>query len=169
MNSAKLLRAGLTGEVENVGFAADETLKKLLDDLYRVEDVSLPRGLQATLRPYQERGFRWLYTNRKRGLGSCLADDMGLGKTLQVIALMLKLKDEGQLENPVLVICPTTLLGNWEKECARFAPQLRTAVRHGSQRKWSVDDVDVVITSYGNVTVRRSNRCWRERLGARNG
>ncbi|MDW7650377.1 MAG: DEAD/DEAH box helicase [Bacillota bacterium] len=149
MDSAKLLRAGLTGETEDAVFAADETLQNLLDDLHRVEDVSLPRSLQATLRPYQERGFRWLYTNRKRGLGSCLADDMGLGKTLQVIALLLKLKEEGSLENPALVICPTTLLGNWEKECARFAPQLRATVRHGSQREWSVGGVDVVITSYG--------------------
>ncbi len=151
MDSAKLLRAGLTGEAGVAIFEADETLKKLLDDLHKVQDVTVPPGLLACLRPYQERGFRWLYTNRERGLGSCLADDMGLGKTVQVIALLLKLKEEGGLKTPALVVCPTTLLGNWEKECARFAPGLQVAVCHGPDRKLAHDGVDVILTSYGVV------------------
>jgi uncharacterized Zn finger protein/superfamily II DNA or RNA helicase len=151
MDSAKLLRAALTGEAGEAVFAADETLRKLLSDLPTVDNVTLPAGLTATLRPYQERGFRWLYTNRHRGLGSCLADDMGLGKTLQVITLLLKLKEEGNLKKPALVVCPTTLLGNWEKECARFAPALRVAVCHGPDRELQRDGVDVIITSYGVV------------------
>jgi len=151
MDWAKLLRAGLTGEAGIAIFEADETLKKLLADLYKVHEVTVPPGLAARLRPYQERGFRWLYTNRERGLGSCLADDMGLGKTVQVIALLLKLKEEGGLKTPALVVCPTTLLGNWEKECARFAPGLQVAVCHGPDRKLTPKGFDVILTSYGVV------------------
>ena len=150
MDSVKLLRAGLTGEAGEAIFEADKTLQRLLDDLHTVQDVELPKKLQAQLRPYQERGYRWLYTNRQRGLGSCLADDMGLGKTLQVITLLLKLKEEGNLKVPALVVCPTTLLGNWKKECARFAPTLTTSVCHGPDRKLNTD-VDLIITTYGVV------------------
>ncbi|MBS4021333.1 MAG: DEAD/DEAH box helicase [Dethiobacter sp.] len=151
MDSAKLLQASLTGETGAAAFEADETLKKLLADLHNVHDVTVPPGLVAQLRPYQERGFRWLYTNRERGLGSCLADDMGLGKTLQVITLLLKLKEEGGLKTPALIVCPTTLLSNWEKECARFAPGLQVAVCHGPDRNLTPSGVDVILTSYGVV------------------
>ena len=72
----------------------------------------MPKGLEGELRPYQQNGFKWLYTNTSKGFGSCMADDMGLGKTIQVLSLILKLKEEKKLKAPVLVICPTTLLGN---------------------------------------------------------
>ncbi|MCW3490482.1 DEAD/DEAH box helicase [Dethiobacter alkaliphilus] len=149
MTSVKVLRAGLTGEAGEAIFEADQILKSLLANLHTIEDPSLPKDLKANLRPYQQRGWRWLYTNYYRGLGSCLADDMGLGKTLQVITLLLKLKEENALPQPALVVCPTTLLGNWEKECARFAPTLRTTVCHGPDRKLTITDTDLVITSYG--------------------
>ena len=149
LGPAQLLRAGLTGEVGDVRFEHDAVLAKLLADLHTERDLSIPAGLQASLRPYQERGLRWLYGNYGRGLGSCLADDMGLGKTLQVIALILKLKEEGKLREPALVVCPTTLLGNWEKECARFAPSLKVTVCHGPDRELQISDIDIIITSYG--------------------
>ncbi|MCL4464085.1 MAG: DEAD/DEAH box helicase, partial [Firmicutes bacterium] len=149
LGPAQLLRAGLTGEVGDVRFEHDAVLAKLLADLHTERDLSIPAGLQASLRPYQERGLRWLYGNYGRGLGSCLADDMGLGKTLQVIALILKLKEEGKLRRPALVVCPTTLLSNWEKECARFAPSLNVTVCHGPDRELQTSGTDIIITSYG--------------------
>ena len=151
ISAAQVLRAGLTGEAGDVSFEGDDILMNLLSDLHVERDVVVPRGLVANLRPYQERGFRWLYANREKGLGSCLADDMGLGKTLQVIALILKLKEEGTLTMPALIVCPTTLLGNWEKECARFAPSLRVAVCHGSDRELLLDRYDVILTTYGVI------------------
>jgi uncharacterized Zn finger protein/superfamily II DNA or RNA helicase len=149
LGPAQLLRAGLTGEAGDVRFEYDAVLAKLLAELHTERNVSVPAGLQAGLRPYQERGLRWLYGNYDRGLGSCLADDMGLGKTLQVIALILKLKEEGKLRSPALVVCPTTLLGNWEKECARFAPSLKVTVCHGPDRELQTSGTDIIITSYG--------------------
>ncbi|MCR3922009.1 MAG: SNF2-related protein, partial [Firmicutes bacterium] len=135
LSAVQVLRAGLTGETEDAIFEMDDHLQRLMADIHTIGDVSEPSGLEAVLRPYQQRGFRWLYRNWERGLGSCLADDMGLGKTVQVIALLLKIKEEGRLTMPALVVCTTTLLGNWEKECARFAPHLRVSVCHGPDRK----------------------------------
>ncbi|HAP32529.1 MAG TPA: hypothetical protein DCQ14_05700, partial [Firmicutes bacterium] len=149
LGPTQLLRAGLTGEAGDVRFEHDVVLAKLLADLHTEINVAVPAGLQAKLRPYQERGLRWLYGNHDRGLGSCLADDMGLGKTVQVIALILKLKEDGKLHRPALVVCPTTLLGNWEKECARFAPSLKIAICHGPERELQTAGTDVIITSYG--------------------
>ncbi|EQD74057.1 SNF2/RAD54 family helicase, partial [mine drainage metagenome] len=113
-------------------------------------DVALPASIQATLRPYQERGYAWLYRNARIGLGSVIADDMGLGKTLQVIATLQRLKDEGALaEAKVLVVVPTSLLTNWQKEIARFAPELTVAVFHGTQRELDTVRPDVLLTTYG--------------------
>jgi uncharacterized Zn finger protein/superfamily II DNA or RNA helicase len=151
VSGAQILSAGLTGEAGGALFQLDKPLQQLITELQTVRDVSLPAGLDAVLRPYQERGFCWLYGNWEMGLGSCLADDMGLGKTLQVIALILKLKEEDKLKEPVLVVCPTTLLGNWEKECARFAPSLRVAICHGPDREIATDGVDVLLTTYGVI------------------
>ncbi|HEX7638784.1 MAG TPA: DEAD/DEAH box helicase, partial [Burkholderiaceae bacterium] len=87
-------------------------------------DEMAPAGLQATLRPYQREGLRWLRLLGELGLGACLADDMGLGKTLQAIAVLLARAANG----PALVVVPTSLVGNWRSECARFAPSLRVHV-----------------------------------------
>lgn len=95
-----------------------------------VDDRPVPRLLHGTLRPYQERGYRWLVMMRQLGFGALLADDMGLGKTVQVIAALL----DGIGAGTVLIICPTSLLGNWQKEMARFAPELKLHVHHGSSR-----------------------------------
>src|SRR6266851_3878715 len=84
-----------------------------------------PQSLQGTLRDYQKRGVAWLQYLESLGLNPCLADDMGLGKTLEVIARLLKEREEADDVPPTLVIAPTSVLGNWRKEIERFAPQLR--------------------------------------------
>src|SRR5699024_2790615 len=95
----------------------------------------LPEGLLAELRPYQQRGFEWLAQNARLGFGSLLADDMGLGKTLQVIATLLHLKEDGQLDDArALIVVPTSLLTNWRREIQRFAPTLDARIFHGAER-----------------------------------
>lgn len=148
-SSMEVLRSAFTGEMNGVMFNPDDAIKKVLDDITNVKEIDVPPTLNGTLRPYQERGFRWLYSNTTKGFGSCIADDMGLGKTIQVIALILKLREDRKLSGPVLVICPTTLIGNWHKECERFAPSLSVSVYHGTERHFDTEDVDVVVTSYG--------------------
>lgn len=167
LSSTEVLRAAVTGDVEGMPFLADDQLQKLLDDLEGERtrqdgDFQLPTGLAADLRPYQVRGVRWLYANSTKGLGSCLADDMGLGKTVQVLALLLKYKEEDRLEHPVLVVCPTTLLGNWVKECEKFAPALRVGIYHGNDRRLATRGVDLVITSYG--ILRRDREKFKRKL-----
>jgi len=124
---------------------------RLLTDPGKVQDVKLPDGL--SLRPYQERGFQWLLALDRLHMGGVLADDMGLGKTVQVIALLMATRQEGQVS---LVVAPTTLTYNWLSELGRFAPDLSVMVLGGSaaQRASQIrhvkeaHDVDVLITSY---------------------
>jgi len=112
-----------------------------------------PDGLQGKLRPYQKRGYTWLTHLRKMGVGGCLADDMGLGKTIQTIAYLLKEKEE-KSEYPALIVCPTSVIGNWARELHTFAPSLRVYIHHGQERlnqddfRKKAKDMDVVITSY---------------------
>ena len=106
-----------------------------------------------------------MYKNSKLGFGSLLADDMGLGKTLQIITILLKLKEEGELEKrKALIIVPTTLLTNWVKEIAKFAPDLIPAVYHGSNRNLDLlKNADLIITTYGVVrsdTAKLSKKKW---------
>ncbi|MGQ7884789.1 DEAD/DEAH box helicase [Paenibacillus sp. WC2504] len=135
------------------------SLKTLLRKLN--QRVSLPfvqiEGLEADLRPYQEEGVSWLLFLRGIGLGGCLADDMGLGKTVQFIAYLLAVKGELQpISNtaPSLLICPTSVLGNWQKELERFGPSLNIHLHYGAQRakgdafEASIAGADLVITSY---------------------
>ncbi len=124
-------------------------IKKLSDAPQDGVAVDLPEGVQATLRPYQERGFRWLVTLAELGLNGILADDMGLGKTLQTLTLLLHYKATGQLKTPALVVMPTSVLGTWEAECRRFAPALRVLRYHGKERhKETLTGYDVILTSY---------------------
>ena len=81
-----------------------------------------PEGFQGSLRPYQARGVSWLAFLEQWGLGACLADDMGLGKTIQLIAFLLHLQENGWLTDPVLLVCPTSVLGNWEKRSQPLCP-----------------------------------------------
>ena len=99
----------------------------------RFEELPVPVDFQGTLRPYQVRGFSWLGFLRQYGLGACLADDMGLGKTIQALALLLRERANG-VDRPVLLVCPTSVVGNWRKEAVRFAPELPVLVHHGVAR-----------------------------------
>jgi superfamily II DNA or RNA helicase len=116
--------------------SAEGPLGELLNGLSQAEGLAPlppPPGLTATLRPYQERGFAWLEFLTRWGLGACLADDMGLGKTVQTLALLQRLRETGETR-PALLVCPTSLVGNWFKEAARFTPQLPVMVHHGIGR-----------------------------------
>ncbi|MFI7602826.1 DEAD/DEAH box helicase [Actinoplanes sp. NPDC049681] len=123
----------------------------------RLTPVSTPAGFQGVLRPYQERGLSWLSFLARLGLGGVLADDMGLGKTAQTLSLLLTERAEGDKPAPTLLVCPMSLVSNWQKEAARFAPSLRVHVHHGGTRKrddeflTEVAESDVVITTYGTA------------------
>jgi SNF2 family DNA or RNA helicase len=123
----------------------------------RLTPMTTPVGFQGTLRPYQERGLSWLAFLARLGLGGILADDMGLGKTAQTLSLLLteRVADEPVL--PTLLICPMSLVSNWQKEAARFAPELTVYVHHGGTRKRedeflaAVGAADLVVTTYGTA------------------
>jgi superfamily II DNA or RNA helicase len=137
-----LVRAGLEG---GSGFSADA--RELIASLFRERDAPIPASLNALLRPYQERGFRWAFSNLMSGFGCVLADDMGLGKTIQAIALMLALREGGLGSGGFLVVAPASLLSNWERELARFAPTLESSRFHGPGRYLREGD-GVVVTTY---------------------
>ncbi len=130
--------------------------------------MPIPDGLQAQLRPYQQEGFSWLSFLRRFGLGACLADDMGLGKTIQLITYLLHIREDSARQHTAemdtatptsLVVCPTSVLGNWQKEIARFAPSLRVSLHYGSKRPSGdafyelVEHNDVILTSYATASL----------------
>jgi SNF2 family DNA or RNA helicase len=120
-----------------------------------LDAIPQPETLEGELRGYQARGFSWLAFMRRWGLGACLADDMGLGKTIQAISLLLHERRSNGDVPPALVICPTSVAGNWEREIRRFAPDLRVLIHHGAERNSGdafLEEAarqDVIITSYG--------------------
>jgi len=110
-----------------------------------------PEALVAELRPYQREGVAWLQHLREHGAGGVLADDMGLGKTLQTIAHVLLEKQHGRLDRPAMIVTLTSLIGNWQRELAKFAPSLSVAIHHGPERHGRVAQLashDVIITNY---------------------
>ncbi|MFK7905600.1 MAG: SNF2-related protein [Chitinophagales bacterium] len=129
--------------------------KQKLKSFRNVEQVKMPIHINATLRDYQKEGFNWMNFLDEFQWGGCLADDMGLGKTLQVLTL-LQHKKEADTTNTNLVVAPTTLLFNWEKEVEKFCPQLSIFRHHGPFREKSTsshfEDYDIIITSYGTLT-----------------
>jgi SNF2-related domain/SNF2 Helicase protein/Helicase conserved C-terminal domain len=163
LGAAQALAAALTGELEVGGERVEFEAEGVVADLAQLlgsasssasgsgdRDIAPPTELQATLRPYQQRGLAWLAQLTSLGLGGCLADDMGLGKTVQLIALHLHRRPLGV--GSTLVVCPTTLLGTWQRELARFAPQTPVRRFHGGSRH--LDDLaadEVVLTTYGVV------------------
>ncbi|MCB0153296.1 MAG: DEAD/DEAH box helicase [Anaerolineae bacterium] len=142
--------------IEEVEF--EGWLKEWMEKFTGGQKLSLlepPAGLHADLRPYQQYGYAWLNFLREWGMGACLADDMGLGKTIQTIALILQQKEAlGRLPAPVLIICPTSVVVNWAREIARFAPGLTSHIHQGADRLREEEFIkqakatDMVLTSY---------------------
>ncbi len=148
----QLLQIALTERYQGARVFLEERLRQQIEALLKPEAVPLPEGLLAQLRPYQQRGYEWLYKNIRLGVGSLIADDMGLGKTLQVIASLLRMKQDGTLssQKKALVVVPTTLLTNWTNEIRKFAPSLRYALYHGPDRSWErLNGAEIALTTYG--------------------
>lgn len=136
-------------------FAGLDALKELAEAIARLTDpaaVPVPQGLTAELRPYQRQGLGWLMALSQAGFGGVLADDMGLGKTLQALALLVNRHGgPGGAGRPSLAIVPTSLVGAWVSEAARFAPDWRVLVLHGADRATRFDripEADLVISTY---------------------
>lgn len=154
----KTYRAGLINELKNLN--VELVLSDEFDNFWNqmssfstTEDLKLPKEIHAEFREYQTKGFGWLWFMYKYGLNGILADDMGLGKTLQALAVIQKAKEEDGPQ-PVLVVCPTTVVFNWESEIQKFAPTLSTLKLSGVERKSlfkEIPNYDVVITSYALV------------------
>ncbi|UVI30682.1 DEAD/DEAH box helicase [Paenibacillus spongiae] len=169
-DEAESAAAGQPQQSANIQLEVElnEHLAKLISQLGQQAEwpsVDLPAGLQADLRSYQRDGFAWLAFLRRLGLGACLADDMGLGKTVQFIAYLLHVKEtadrnaEAGSGSPSLLICPTSVLGNWQKELSRFAPSLKVMLHYGSKRYseeafWEeARQADIILTSYATATL----------------
>lgn len=144
-------------------FTMQKTLRnymQILSEKKGLPSAGISPKLNATLRPYQEEGFDWLVFMRDNQFGACLADDMGLGKTVQLISYLLNVHARPETEGPSLIICPTSVLGNWQKEIERFAPSLTTYTHYGPARE--KDDAftallvekrpDVILTTYGTAS-----------------
>ncbi|MDF5707081.1 MAG: DEAD/DEAH box helicase [Nostoc sp. S4] len=163
LEDALRLSTGDTQVIEKlpvVSFEASGALQELIGALTNNQAIAplpTPASFQGQLRPYQERGAAWLSFLERWGLGACLADDMGLGKTIQFIAFLLHLKEQDALENPTLLVCPTSVLGNWEREVKKFAPSLKVLQYHGDKRAKGKAFIevtkkhDLVITSYSLI------------------
>ncbi|MDG5471214.1 DEAD/DEAH box helicase [Jeotgalibacillus sp. ET6] len=141
-----------------IQYQLNRSMKAMLDTLNDVGKIPLipaPEELLGTLRPYQQQGYSWMHFLRTNHFGACLADDMGLGKTIQLISYMLHVKKTEKLETPFLIVCPTSVLGNWQREIERFAPSLSLHLHYGPSRAKgdsftsAIDKADVVLTSYG--------------------
>ncbi len=154
---ARLEQLELFADTELVLDAPGDLLERAraLDASPSIAPPVVVSGVRATLRPYQQEGVAWMQRLRACGGGGVLADDMGLGKTLQTIAHLCAEKEAGRADRPSLVVVPTSLVGNWQREIRRFAPGLSVCVLHGEKRKRRFADIprsDVVITTYGLVS-----------------
>jgi hypothetical protein len=161
MSTREAIQAVLAGEARqgelSVAVTASGVVAQLVERLKSggSRQLGAPTSLKATLRPYQERGLNWLVTMGSLGLGACLADDMGLGKTMQLLAFLLRRLDESPRDGrPALLVAPTSVVGNWEREIERFAPSLNIVRHYGSQRARSGTDFpkkpgSLVVTTYG--------------------
>lgn len=151
------------GEDLELDVARDQLLSDMIErlsDKSKFEAIADPKQFQGSLREYQKRGLSWIHYLESLGLNGCLADDMGLGKSAQVIARLLQEREVKPKKgtpklNPTLLIAPTSVVGNWQKEIEKFAPHLRSIVHHGSQRiqeagafKKAIANCDVLITSF---------------------
>ena len=142
-----------SGTGKHIPWTGAEPLRALAKALVQLEltPTKTPRSFTATLRPYQQQGLNWLQALHGAGFGGVLADDMGLGKTVQALAHITTLKAAGALKQPVLIVCPTSVLPNWQAELAQFAPKLTVLLWHGATRKTLAPMIarqDVILTSY---------------------
>ncbi len=157
------LSAALAGNMQSEGgeieVVPEGEIERMVHALLNRDDVdvfSTPDTFVGELRPYQARGFTWLSTMSKLEFGCCLADDMGLGKTIQVIAQFLQEQKQGTWgKEPALLVCPTSVLGNWERELHKFAPSLKVVRHHGRNRASNKKELKklggketVVLTTY---------------------
>ena len=157
------LGAALTGVADTDGERVPVDVNGWLADLRaRIAEpdaartIGQPAALQATLRDYQVRGLSWLDRMASLGLGGCLADDMGLGKTITLIALHLHRQTNPDTARPTLVVCPTSLLGNWQREITRFAPGVPVRRFHAAERDLdNLADNEFVLTTYGTLRIDR--------------
>ncbi|MEK4128654.1 DEAD/DEAH box helicase [Solibacillus sp. FSL W8-0474] len=144
-------------------FEMQQSLQSYIDQLQNkkgLPKVKVPTKLHAELRPYQQEGFEWLVFMRDQKFGACLADDMGLGKTVQLITYMLHTVSVLQIDKPTLIVCPTSVVGNWQKELTRFAPDLEIYTHYGPRRLKGEDLTSylatqrphVILSTYGTVT-----------------
>ncbi len=163
MSLLEAAKISLGGESSASGLPVEEVIyegwlaewMELFKQSDKLEQLDQPVGLLGQLRPYQQFGYSWLAFLRKWGLGACLADDMGLGKTIQTISLLLREKERlGKFSAPVLLIAPTSVVTNWEREIGKFAPGLQTYIHRGADRlrggemRKAIKGKDVMLTSY---------------------
>lgn len=166
LGEAMRMLLGQPSEASDASWTGDVSCGNWLKDVFRklgdpaqLQQAIPSRNLKATLRPYQQAGLSWLLFLHDLGFGRCLADDMGLGKTIQVLAMLLSLKEKPFPGfGPSLLVVPASLIGNWLDEAARFAPELRILVLHGQAASGDaaaiekkVDSHDIVLTTYGMV------------------
>ena len=157
------LRLKLGGATHLHGLALETVtstprLDELIENLEQARTVEVrprPQGFVGELRPYQIRGHAWIHYLIDQGFGACLADDMGLGKTIQAITLILDWRKQQRGQEPILVVCPVSVLGNWRREFHRFAPNLDVELHHGKARLRTTEEFanmnaahDVILTSY---------------------
>lgn len=138
---------------DRIGWRGSDDLRQLARAVARIdlEPIVIPVGFKAQLRPYQQHGLDWLQALHSAGFGGVLADDMGLGKTVQALAHIATLKAAGKLESPALIVCPTSVLPNWQAEIARFVPELCSVLWHGNDRQSLHDQLataDIILSSY---------------------
>jgi len=144
-------------------FELQQSLKSYMEQLQEkkgLPPVPAPLSLNASLRPYQQEGFEWLVFMREQGFGACLADDMGLGKTVQLISYLLHIYETLDAKEPTIIICPTSVLGNWQKELARFAPSLTVHTHYQANRTKEdafiqlvkQEKPHVILSTYGTVS-----------------
>jgi superfamily II DNA or RNA helicase len=151
----RLNKMGFTSPQIKGGTEDVAALRTLLEER-PVQPLAPLRGLLSTLRTYQQAGVQWLLFLYDNGLGGLLCDDMGLGKTHQVLGLIIALKEQRGASEPVLIVCPTTVMYHWRTLIERFAPGLRTTLFYGTERTMDPQQLDVVLTSYG---VLRNDSC----------
>ncbi len=151
LSGASLLQIALAEEYQGAPVELTDEVRNLIAGISSDTEVIVPQGLDAQLRPYQLRGYSWMYRNSRIGFGCVLADDMGLGKTIQVLAFLMKMKEDGLLTSKkrALIVVPSSLLFNWQMEISRFTPSLTSFLYHGSSRNCDRFDHDLMITSYG--------------------